>query len=100
MQDIIVYSVVGSPPSPPAPIVPSSLELGSIGCRWNGTRNLGLDDPCKLNLKCVGCMFYAYHATKFSPQVKDAAGGGIHALDFTLLQHVFAGAFEAAFRFA
>jgi len=112
MQELIGRCVVGFPPSPqapgslatpggpPAPIEPSSLELGSIGCRWNGTRNLGLDDPCKLNLQCVGCMFYAYHAIKFTPQVKDAAGGGVHTLDFTLLQHVFAGAFQAALRFA
>jgi len=100
MQSIIVLSVTGSAPSPHAPLVPSSMELGSIGCRWNGPLYLGLDDPCRLNFQCVASMFYAYHAIKFTPEVKDAAGGGIHTLDFTSLQLLFAGAFEAAFRFA
>jgi len=100
MQNIIAQCVAGSPPSPPAPIEPSSLELGSVGCRWNGTRNLGLDEPCRVNLQCVACMFYAYHTMKFTPDVKEAARGGLHTLDFTSLQQVFAGAFEAAFRFA
>ena len=45
-------------------------------------------------------MFYAYHTVKFTPEVKGAAGGGVHTLDFTSLQQVFVGAFEAAFLFA
>jgi len=101
----IIQALFGTPfqnlgPCITAPTEPSPWELGSIGCRWNGPILLGLDDPCKLNLRCVACMFYAYHAVKFTPEVKDAAGGGIHTLDFTPLQQVFAGAFEAAFRFA
>ena len=60
IQSIIILSVAGFPPSPPVPTVPSSLELGTVGCRWNGPIYLGLDDPCRLNLQCMHVLCVPY----------------------------------------
>ena len=66
--------------------------------------SLGLSNPSVENLKCVACMFYAYHAVKHLDSVKSHISAertsDFTTFDFNLHQRVFAGSFEAALRHA
>jgi endonuclease/exonuclease/phosphatase family metal-dependent hydrolase len=70
----------------------------------SGTDCLGLTYPSVSNLKCIACMFYAYHAVKHLDTVKNKISAD-RTSDFTtheynLHQRLFAGSFEAALRHA
>ena len=70
----------------------------------SGTDCLGLTYPSVSNLKCIACMFYAYHAVKHLDTVKNKISAertsDFTAFDFNFHQRVFAGSFEAALRHA
>ena len=99
MESIIVQCFNSLAPSLSCTGDSGSSELGSLCRMWRGTSMLGLDDPSRFNLRCIACMFYAYHAVKFKHEV-NAACSDHSSLDFTALQCSFAGAFMAALRFA
>ena len=65
---------------------------------------LGLSDPSVANLKCVACMFYAYHSVKHLESVRKQISAertsDFTTHDYNLHQRVFAGSFEAALRHA
>ena len=75
-------------------------QCGDEPADWSELDLLGLANPSTGNLKSIACMFYAYHAVKHLPSVRNMISAertsNFTSTDFNIHQRVFAGSFEAA----
>ena len=87
-----------------------SLILETLGQPedWNGLDQLGIAHPSRNSLKCIACMFYAYHALKFSSGVVSVTTVSVETdsashidstttiINIPAARRIFVGAFQAA----
>ena len=77
-------------------------QCGDQSSDWSELDLLGLASPSITTLKSIACMFYAYHAVKHLPSVRDMISAErtstLTTTNFNSHRQNFAGSFEAAMR--